>query len=122
MSLLAKADKLCPPKARLLAYKNGRLLTDVEIAKASGLSHKTVQRLSGRKSFRGVRIEVVDSFLAACGIDPLRSRAKVAQLTRMTTYKNGFASARHLRATKNTPVWVKAQQARLIRRFIKLMS
>lgn len=122
MTLLQKADRFSPPIARLLAYKNGRLMTHAEVAKASGLSWATVQRLSARKTYAGVNIDVVDRFLKACGIDPLNAGKKLFQLDRMCRYKGGFASARHLKPTANTPLWVKAMQAKQIKRFIKLMS
>ena len=82
----------CPPSlCRLLARDSRRekALTVAQIAKAAGLSTRTVKRLSNRSSWDGLTIEVVFAFSKACGVNLLKpslSRRKFTWTSRVHTH------------------------------------
>ena len=71
-SIMPSPFDACPPSlCRLLARDSRRekALTVAQIAKAAGLSTRTVKRLSNRSSWDGLTIEVVFAFSRACGVN-----------------------------------------------------
>lgn len=82
----------CPPSlCRLLARDSRRekALTVAQIAKAAGLSTRTVKRLSNRSSWDGLTIEVVFAFSKACGVNLLKpsiSKRKFTWTNRVHTH------------------------------------
>lgn len=70
-TFLEFCDVLTPCIVRAMAVKNGRLLTHFEIAAASGLPARTVQRLASTKSWKHVKIGTASAFLRGCGVDML---------------------------------------------------
>lgn len=71
MNLFELAEKLPPCVCRLVARKkNGWAPKSCrDIARESGLSVGYVSELSGKKSWRGIPIDVATRFAAACGVD-----------------------------------------------------
>jgi len=67
---LTNLDKAPPCIVRLHAIdRTGdkpRLLTNLELAKKSGLSRRMIQRLGAKNSWEGVKAEVIGKFLAGC--------------------------------------------------------
>lgn len=71
MTLLLEIVNRYPPVlCRMLAREPNRRRTTVgQLAARTNLSPRTVIRLSKRKSWDGVDVKVVSSFMAACGVD-----------------------------------------------------
>lgn len=80
----------CPRGKRLVCG-----LTDVEIAKASGLSVPTVRRIASLKSWRTLKIDVAHRFAKACGHDLLRPRRSLQYLTSWVNRGIGFKHLSH---------------------------
>lgn len=71
MTLLEKADRLPPYICRYVARKKHGTepMSHTDIAKASGLSRSFVAVLSKRRTWKGIPINVIDSFSIACGVN-----------------------------------------------------
>lgn len=71
-----------PVYCRLLArYKRGRrALSSREIAEISGLDRHTVDRLSTKTSWDGVRVDTAVKFALACGVNHMKKRRHVELL------------------------------------------
>lgn len=70
-TLLETADVIPPNLCRLLARRmdgSRKPITREEIAERSGLSLGMIDKLSTRKTWKGVDIDVVDAFRKGCGI------------------------------------------------------
>ncbi len=69
--LLQSLDRFSPKLCRLLARKRGGRvpLSYAEISEISGLSSSTVVRISHRTTWRGMRVETVQRFSLACGVN-----------------------------------------------------
>lgn len=81
LSLLEKINQMPPSRCRLLARKNhGRRLMSVsDLMSASGLSRKTVIRLSRLNRWDRVPLATAERFARACNVDllaPWRRRDK----------------------------------------------
>lgn len=117
---------LPPFVCRLLAKKKGArgydLLTNRDIARLSGLSLRTVIRLSQRNSWAGVKIGVADRYMSACGVNPLRLSTHVGQLKRIFNSRNGLEGTWHLHRSKRLPIWRKAARAKHMKKLVKLLS
>jgi hypothetical protein len=76
MNLLEHLNQFGPNKCRFLARsKNGnRPASERELAKRSGLSHSTIQRISRAKSWDNFTLDTIVSFTLACGIDLMKPR------------------------------------------------
>jgi hypothetical protein len=57
-----------------MARHRNRRLTVEEIANGSGLSVRSVIRISKLKSWDGVRVGVAAKYMAACGVDPFHTK------------------------------------------------
>jgi hypothetical protein len=69
-SLLERLDCECPPfwaYAYARKYRNGPWIGVVELCKRSGLPRRSVIRIGSKISWRGVKVEVISSFLKGCG-------------------------------------------------------
>lgn len=95
MTLLAKSDLLPPFACRLLAKrrdgKGWRGLSHREIEQLSGLPKSTVAELSFRSTWKGVAIETVDAFAAACGVSMLggKEQRKLIRRGKLTYTETG---------------------------------
>ena len=69
-TLLSTWDR-CPPFMVYYGHHlvSGKRLTGDQIAAASGLSRRTVTRIARCRSWQSVRLSVITSFCAACGVD-----------------------------------------------------
>jgi hypothetical protein len=69
-TLLERLDAEIPPFVAYYfarKYPRGPWAGPAVIAKRSGLSKRTVARIGGRISWRGVDLDVVSAFLSGCG-------------------------------------------------------
>lgn len=75
---------LTPEKVRVLARtdKGTRLMTNSEIAEASGLAKSTIALLSKAQFWDCFTIAVADAYLKACGVDPSRTQRHRRMLRR----------------------------------------
>lgn len=91
-SLIESLDRLPPCLVRLVARNghSGHRLSLAALSDRSGLSYGAVQRLSEKKSWKDTPPWMIDAFCSACGVDPLRPRAKLAYLRRMLSDPNGY--------------------------------
>ncbi len=71
--LLDIANKFPPHICRYVARKKHGLepMSHADIARKSGLSRSFVASLSKRKTWKGIPVNVIDSFSRACGVDIL---------------------------------------------------
>lgn len=117
--ILARLDRLPPCVCRLLARcrdgRGWRGLSHREIETISKLPKSTVADLSFRKTWKGVAVEVIDAFAAACGVDHLRARRQLTYLhTRKMTYTETGSIAQVRMYTKLLKLYAgitKAQQS-----------
>tara|TARA_Y100001937_G_scaffold96987_2_gene131946 strand:+ start:1289 stop:1861 length:573 start_codon:yes stop_codon:yes gene_type:complete len=72
MSLLEKLDKMPPFLCRLLARRKGKSLSNRQLASDLGVSVRTIQRISEKKSWDDVPVGFAQKFSGACGVDLLR--------------------------------------------------
>jgi hypothetical protein len=70
--LAAFADRCPPILCRLLARtgrgEQSRPLTNLEIARRSGMTERSVLNLSRKTSWAGLTLDVIDAFTSACGV------------------------------------------------------
>ena len=120
MTLTNHLASLPPFVCRLLAKKKGESgfdpLTNRDIAERSGLSLRSVIRLSRKTSWAGTKIGVADRYLKACGIDPMCVAKHAGQCRRILCSRNGFEGTRHLHRSRKLKLWVKAARARYLRK------
>lgn len=108
-SICEYADRLPPFVCRLLARKSRQQpLTTKEIAERSGLDEKTVIKLSKQKSWAKY-LRIVDSFRAACGVNPRSERKQFEYVRLQRANKNPFP---HLNALS----W---QERKMLMRIVK---
>jgi hypothetical protein len=78
-TLLDFMNRMPQALVRVMGVKhNGRgnqpsLMSLDEIAKASGLPRRSVQRLASRKTWGDVKLKVASAFISGCGVDILRN-------------------------------------------------
>jgi hypothetical protein len=58
----------------MLARKCGKSMTLMAIANESGLSRRTVIRISQCMSWDGIKVDAASRFMNACGIDPFSAK------------------------------------------------
>lgn len=75
-------------------------MTHTEIAIKSGLPLASVAEISMKTSWRGLRIEVIEAFSLACGVDHMRCRRQMEYLRRrkMIHLQKGDANQRRMYA------------------------
>lgn len=79
MTLLERFDR-CPPAFCLLVARKNRgraAMTRRDLALVSGLGLRTIARYSGRVSWRGIALEDIQSFAAACGVNLLHPKKQI---------------------------------------------
>lgn len=102
MTFLERINLVPPQRCRLCARKeNGsKLMTNDDIAKASGLARSTVAKLSKLKSWNSVKAETIEAFTRGCGIDPLapsrRRDGRLIAAGRLTFIRNSAPSQRRM--------------------------
>lgn len=70
-----RLESFPPFLVRLAARRRGRRMTRREIAHTSGLSGRTVDRLSRGRSWNNVTAAVIFAYTEACGVDLMNLRA-----------------------------------------------
>jgi len=116
MTLTDKLNRLPPCVCRLLAKKNGRLMTDPQLMEATGWGKSRLCRVYNSTSWAGISVEEVDKFLAACGISWSSQRR---QRWLLQLAGNDISKMRHLRFNNG---WQASMVKRHQRRIIKLLT
>lgn len=99
---LDELNEIPPCVYRLFAAEYGKPLGPDEIAKRSGLSRSSVQRISTKRSWNGLTLEASSKFVSGCGFvfgthKDIRRRLKYVQ-------QYGVSSLKHLNVSKNAPL------------------
>lgn len=115
-TLLAKLDRLPPIMCRLLAKKNGRLLSDRQLEDITGWSNSKLCRVYQAKSWAHVAVEDVDIFLKACGLKWSTQRRERQHL-QMAVNNYGLERMQHLRAR----TWWERQMIKSLTRHVRLI-
>ena len=71
MTLSERLNKLPPKLCRFVAHRRRRPLSNQDIATASGLARSTVVKISNLDCWNGVRLDMIEAFTTACGVDLL---------------------------------------------------
>lgn len=112
-----QTSELIPPiLARLMARKtHGRPLTDVEIARAAGLTADRVFILQNMTSWNDISIVEAQKFLVGCGIDFCNRR----QMDRTRAYlpRSGNKHITSWKYLRMSPEW-RTKYEPLMRRYI----
>lgn len=92
------ADRFPPCLCRLVARKGWTPMSTRDLAAKSGLSKSYVSNLSKRSTWKGIPIDVVDRFVAACGINLLSPKRTIEYLksSKMIHLKRATATQRKL--------------------------
>lgn len=117
MTLLERLDQIPPFLAIAFAYSFRRPRTMREISRLSGLAEVTIKRYAKLTTWDGLTVSDASACLHACGVDVCHIKRSLERIRRTLASKNGLLQAR-----KHAPPWVKAMQARKIKRILKLLS
>lgn len=107
-TLLEQLDEMPPKLIRLLARRLDRHyqpLTNLDIAKASGLHPKRVAAIGKLESWATLTVSEVDKFRSGCGVTPLNLKWHRAYLKRTLVGKIPMA---HLRNRKAKTKFIKS--------------
>lgn len=120
MTLTAKADRLPPCLLRLLAKKDGKLMSDEQLMKQTGWKKGKLKSIYRRATFARVPIEDVDIFFAACGLSPSSQNRKrwLVKLALERGGLEGIAGMYHLRGRAG---WRNHQVKTHLKRFERLI-
>lgn len=69
-----KFDQIPPFLVFALSRKDNRRLTIEQVVEASGLSRRTVERLSVKLTWKREKLFVIDRFCVACGVSLLKKK------------------------------------------------
>lgn len=120
MNFLDKINQAPPIALRMIAADYGKPLGPDEIAKRSGLSRSTVQRLSARKSWNGIDIDVCFKFAMGCGYELGNIKTIMRRLKQVQ--EHGLFSLKHLRVTKRAPLWRRGANANTKKFLIRIIT
>lgn len=95
-TLIEKLDRLPPCVCRLLARSGRRLLSNVDLMKATGWGHSKLKRVSHSSTWRHITVEEVDVYLKACG---MRWGSQRRQRASIRHAGNDLTKMKHLRGT-----------------------
>ncbi len=117
MTLLRKLDRLPPCLCRLLAQRNGELMTDRQLIRLTGWSKVKLERICKALSWARICVSDVDDFLFACGLRWSAQRRE-RWLLKVATEKGveGLLRMRHLRWARKSDVTV------LLKRYMKVVG
>lgn len=95
---LEEMEEIPPYMCWVLArHPNRNPITQAEIVQRTGWDAKKVERFCGLKSWRGVKIEDVDSFRSACGVTRTNARRHRAYLKRTLDPNTTVNGLTHMR-------------------------
>ena len=117
-SLIEKLDRLPPFICRLMAKKDGRLMTDDALIETTGWTERKLRYVARAKSWRDVRVGDVDVFLTACGLR-WGSQRRVRWLIRKAG--SHFFSMQHLRFDRSNGPQV-SRMKRHAKRLLKIIG
>lgn len=123
MTLTEKLDRIPPCVARILAKKDRRLATDQDLVRITGWSMIKVRWVYQRRSWAGIKVADVDTFLSACDLNWSSQREK-RWLLRLAMERGGIGTMQHLQRRKmsHQTSWLPSQLARHLRRIEKILS
>lgn len=103
---------------RAIAKEGKRLLGPDEIARRSGLSRSTVQRVSAQ-GWDNVRVGVMNRFVKGCigevSAGEVRNRLKELE-------RNGLSGVRWLSVRKNDPLWRRGATGNTLKFMMRVIS
>jgi len=76
MTLVEKLNRLPPCIVRIMAKKDGRLMTDPELMELTGWGRSRLRAVYQSATWKDVRAGDIDTFLAACGMSWSRQRTQ----------------------------------------------
>lgn len=97
MTLAQKLDRLPPCICRLLAKADGELMTDHALMKRTRWGKTKLRRIAESRSWDGIPVKDVDTFLCACGLTWSTQRRQLF-LLKIATERglDGIRQMRHL--------------------------
>lgn len=72
--ILKKINRVPPYVCRLLARKDGKAMSNEQIAELSGLSQTKVKRISWMVEWDSLSAKDIDRYSTACGVDLIKQR------------------------------------------------
>lgn len=102
-----------------MAVKDGRLMSDQELAELTGWGERKLSRVYNSASWDDITGRDMDTFLTACGLSPFSLRRQ-RWLIRLAVGRGGLHTMQHL---KNSDTGWKGNQLRLhLQRIEKLLG
>lgn len=80
--LLDILNKMPPCLCRILAREDGRALSLAELSERTGIDKSYLSKLSRRDKWDGTKIDTIEAFADACGVDLLHPRRQIDYLKR----------------------------------------
>lgn len=105
---------------RLCAAENGRALGPDELAKRSGLSRSSVQRISAKLKWDSITMAAAEKFVAACGFK-FGSHKEINQRLRVLR-EHGVRGMKHLQVGSAAPLWQRGANANRIKFISKIIT
>lgn len=96
MTLVEKLDRLPPCLIRIMAKKNGRLMTDPELMELTGWGRSKLRAVYQSATWSNVRAGDIDRFLKACGMSWSKQRTQ-RWLLKRAIEKGGVETMGHLK-------------------------
>lgn len=120
MTLAEKLDRLPPCICRLLAKRDGELMTDAELRRITGWSQDKLQRIAESKSWSRITVLDADIFLIACGLKWSTQRRERWLL--QVAFMRGFDGIRRMRHLQKLTGRNAAAAAILLKRTEQLLK
>lgn len=120
MTTQDKIEAFGPVIYRMLASEGGHPLSPDEIAKRSGISRSTVQRISGQSKWTGVRIETAFSFCRACGVE-LGDTAEIQRRLK-PVQAGGIKALSHFKTSSRAPLWRRGSNGNMLKRIANVLT
>ena len=108
---LAQLDELPPHIVTSLATIDRRAMTHAQIAERLGWSVKKVSKFANLRTWRGISIEDIDAYRAACGVS--RAYERRARFYVRRTMSQAINSWNHLRKVPRKPKWFKEIESKI---------
>lgn len=110
-----------PCLARIMAVRDGKLMSDQELVKLTGWGERKLSRVYNSASWDDITGRDIDTFLTACGLSPFSLRRQ-RWLIQLAVRRGGLHTMQHLKQDKNNTGW-KGNQLRLhLERIEKLLG
>ncbi|HEU4340040.1 MAG TPA: hypothetical protein VFU31_00570 [Candidatus Binatia bacterium] len=77
MTLCERLNQIPPRLCRFVAHRRRRPLSNQDLSDASGLARSTIVKLSKLDRWDGVRLDMIEAFSRACGVDLLSPKTSL---------------------------------------------